>query len=50
MKIYVRLQEYHGLKWHFQIKLPQIFNGFIDEPVAQCDVQVVENTFMDDYK
>ena len=37
-------------KEHFQIKLHQIFDGFTDEPVVQCDVQVVQNTFMDDSK
>ena len=31
-------------------KLPQTFDGFTDEPVVQCDVQVVENTFIDDSK
>ena len=25
-------------------------DGFTDEPVVQCDGQVVENTFVDDYK
>ena len=50
MKNYVRLQEYLGPKGHFQIKLPQIFDGFTDEPVVQCDAQAVENNFMDDSK
>ena len=44
MKNYVRLQDYQGSKVHFQIKLPQIFDGFTDEPVVQRDVQVVVNT------
>ena len=44
MKNYVRLQEHQGHKGHFQIKLAQIFDGFTDEPVVLCDVQVVENT------
>ena len=47
MKNYVRLQKYQRLKGHFQIKLPQIFDGYADEPVVQCDVQVVENTLND---
>ena len=25
-------------------------DGFTDEPVVQCDAQVVENTFIDDSK
>ena len=50
MKNYIRLQEYQRTKGHFQIKLPQIFHGFTDEPVVQCDDQVVENTYMDDSK
>ena len=50
MKNYVRLQGYQGPMEHFQIKLPQIFDGFTDEPVVQRDVQVLENTFMDDSK
>ena len=37
-------------KEQFQIKLPQIFDGCTDEPVVQCDVQAVANTFMDDSK
>ena len=34
MKNCVRLQEYQGPKGHFQLKLPQIFDGFTDEPVV----------------
>ena len=29
---------------------PDSFDGFTDESVVQCDVQVVENTFIDDSK
>ena len=49
-KKYVRLQEYQVPKGHFQIKLPQIFDGFTDQLVVQCDIQVVKNTFIDDSK
>ena len=50
MKNYVRLQEYKGPKGHFQIKLPlNDIDGFTDEP-GQCDIQDVENTFVDNFK
>ena len=48
MKNYARLQKYQGSKGRFLIKLPQIFDGFTDEPLVQCDIQIVENTFLDD--
>ena len=46
MKNYVRLQGNQGSKGQVT---PDI-DGFTDEPVAQCDVQVVENIFTDDSK
>ena len=33
LKNYARLQEYQGSKGRFLIKLPQILDGFTDEPV-----------------
>ena len=35
-------------KLYQTISIPQIFDGFTDKPVVQCDVQVEGNTFMDD--
>ena len=44
------LQEYQVAKGQFHIKLLQIFDGFTDQLVVQCDIQVVEYTFIDDSK
>ena len=49
MKNYGRLQGSQGPKGHFQTNLPLILI-FTDKPVGQFDVQVVENTFIDDSK
>ena len=51
MKNYVRLQGYQGPKGHFQTdKVTPDIDYFTDKPVLQCDVQDVENTFIDDSK
>ena len=34
----------------FSDKVTPGINDFIDEPVVQCDVQAVENAFMNDLK
>ena len=49
MNKYAGLRGYQGSKGRFQIVIPDI-DGFIDEQVVQGDVQVVENTFIDDSK
>ena len=41
---------YTGTRGAFSDKVTTGINGFTVEPVVQCDVQVVENTFMDDSK
>ena len=47
-KHYVRLQL--GTQGVFSDKVVPDIDGFTGEPVAQCDVQVVENSFVDDSK
>ena len=39
-----------GTQGAFSDKLTPNIDVFIDEPVVQCDVQGVENTFTDDFK
>ena len=39
-----------GTQGAFSDKVTPGINDFIDEPVVQCDVQVVENAFMNDSK
>ena len=39
-----------GTQGSFSGKVTTGINGFTVEPVVQCDIQVVENTFMDDSK
>ena len=48
MKNYVGLKGYPGTQGAFSDKVNSDINGFTDEPVVQHDVQVVENTFVDD--
>ena len=39
-----------GTQEAFSDKVTTGINGFTLEPAVQCDIQVVENTFMDDSK
>ena len=39
-----------GTQREFTDKVVPDIDGFTDEPVVQCDVQVVENTFVVDSK
>ena len=39
-----------GPQGAFSDKVAPDIDGFSDEPVVQCDVQVTENTFIDDSK
>ena len=49
MKNYVRLKG-SGAQGAFSNKVTLDNDGFTDEPVVQCNVQVVENTFVNDFK
>ena len=39
-----------GIRGSFSNKVTPDTDGFTDEPVVQCDVRVVKNTFVDDSK
>ena len=39
-----------GTQGAFSDKVTPDIDGFTDEPAVQCDVQVVENIFIDDCK
>ena len=39
-----------GTQGTFSDKITPDIESFTDEPVVQCDVQVVKNTFVDDSK
>ena len=39
-----------GTQGLFSDNVTSDVDGFTDEPVVQCDTQVVENTFIDDSK
>ena len=47
-KRYVRLQL--GTQMVFSDKVVPHIDGFTDQPVAQCNVQFVENTFVENSK
>ena len=48
---HVRLQlSISGTQGAFSDKVAPDFDGFTDEPVLKCDVQAVENLFVDDSK
>ena len=49
MKNYVRLQlSMPGTQEAFWDKVTTDIDGFTDEPVVQCDIEVIKNIFVDD--
>ena len=48
--IITKKNEKPGTHRAFSDKVARDIDDFTDEPIVQCDVQVLENTFIDDSK